>query len=56
VNLVENGGLYGFRGIRRLAELIEDAAKLEKNPGKLIQIKALGCTENCARLSAVMTP
>ena len=56
VNLVENGGLYGFRGIRRLAELIEDAAKLEKDPGKLIQIKALGCTENCARLSAVMTP
>lgn len=56
VNLVENGGLYGFRGIRRLAELIEDAAKLEKDPGRLIQIKALGCTENCARLSAVMTP
>jgi hypothetical protein len=56
VNLVENGGLYGFRGIRRLAELIEDAAKHEKDPGKLIQIKALGCTEICARLSAVMTP
>lgn len=56
VNLVENGGLYGFRGMRRLAELIEDAAKLEKDPGRLIQIKALGCTENCARLSAVMTP
>ena len=56
VNLVENGGLYGFRGIRRLAELIEDAAKHEKDPGKLIQIKALGCTENCARLSDVMTP
>ena len=53
VNLVENGGLYGFRGIRRLAELIEDAAKHEKDPGKFIQIKALGCTENCARLSAV---
>jgi hypothetical protein len=55
VNLVENGGLYGFRGIRRLAELIEDAAKLEKDPGRLIQIKALGCTENCARLSSVTT-
>ena len=49
VNLVENGGLYGFRGIRRLAELIMDAALHEKDTGKLIQIKALGCTENCAR-------
>ncbi len=53
VNLVENGGLYGFRGIRRLAEMIEDAALHEKDPGKLIQIKALGCAENCARLAAV---
>lgn len=51
VNLVENGGLYGFRGIRRLAEMIEDAARHAKDPGKLIQIKALGCTENCGRLA-----
>lgn len=50
VNLVENGGLYGFRGFKRLAEMIEDAAMHEKEPGKLIQVKALGCTENCGRL------
>ena len=51
VNLVENGGLYGFRGIRRLAQLIEEAAKQKKDPAGLIQIKALGCAENCERLS-----
>ena len=50
VNLVENGGLYGFRGIWRLAQLIEDAAGHKKDPAGLIQIKALGCAENCERL------
>ena len=46
VNLVENGGLYGFDGIRQLAELIEDAFITQKDPEQTIQIKGLGC-ESC---------
>lgn len=46
VDLVENGGLYGFDGIRQLAELIEDAFITQKDPEQTIQIKGLGC-ESC---------
>lgn len=43
VNIVESDGLYGFHGIRRLMELIADAAEHEKDTRRLIQIKGLGC-------------
>ncbi len=46
VNLVENGGLYGFDGIKRLARLMTDAFSVPKNTEKLIQMKGLGC-ESC---------
>lgn len=51
VNLVENGGLYGFRGIIKIAHMMVEAFRTEKNPREFIEIKALGCTENCARLA-----
>ena len=51
VNLVENGGLYGFKGISRLAGMIEEAAGSERDPERVIQVKALGCAENCERLA-----
>ena len=53
VNLVENGGLYGFRGSKRIAERMIEAFETEKNPRDFIEIKALGCAENCARLADV---
>jgi hypothetical protein len=51
VNLVENGGLYGFKGIAEIAHMMVEAFETEKNPRDFIEIKALGCAENCARLS-----
>ena len=51
VNLVENGGLYGFKGITRIAKMMTEAFMAEKNPRDFIEIKALGCAENCARLA-----
>ncbi len=50
VNLVENGGLYGFKGIVKIARMMIEAFETEKNPRDFIEIKALGCAENCARL------
>jgi hypothetical protein len=50
VNLVENGGLYGFKGITEIAHMMVEAFKTERNPRDFIEIKALGCAENCARL------
>ena len=50
VNLVENGGLFGFKGITKIAALMTEAFETEKNPRDYIEIKALGCAENCARL------
>lgn len=50
VNLVENGGLYGFKGIVKIARMMTEAFETEKNPRDFIEIKALGCAENCARL------
>ena len=43
VNLVENGELYGFYAISRLAAMMEEAYEQEKDTEKLIQIKGLGC-------------
>lgn len=46
VNLVEGGSLYGFDGIRHLAELMIDAFMEAKDTEMLIQRKGLGC-ESC---------
>ena len=43
VNIVEGGGMYGYDGIVRLAELIRDAYENEKDTKGLIGIKGLGC-------------
>lgn len=46
VNLVEGGGLYGFDGIRRLAELMIESFNEPKDVEKEIRIKGWGC-ESC---------
>lgn len=46
VNLVENGGHYGFDGITQLARQMEEAFSAPKDMEKTIQIKGLGC-ESC---------
>ncbi len=46
VNLVEGGGLYGFDGICKLAELMIDAFSEPKDVEKEIGIKGWGC-ESC---------
>ena len=43
VNLVENGGLYGFDAIIRIADAMIDAFENEKDTRGLIGIKGLGC-------------
>lgn len=43
VNIVEGGGMYGFDGICRMAELMTDAYLHKKDARSLIQIKGLGC-------------
>lgn len=43
VNIVENGGLYGFSGIVGLCRLMEQAFVEPKDTRSLIQIKGLGC-------------
>ncbi len=43
VNIVEGGGLWGFSGIIKLCDEIENAFNYEKDTRKLIQIKGLGC-------------
>lgn len=43
VNMVEDGGLYGYGGILELADLIREAAGEEKDAEKLIQVKGWGC-------------
>ena len=47
VNIVEDGGLHGFGGIRKLAALLEEAAAVPKDTRRLIQIKGLGCSGGC---------
>lgn len=46
VNMVEGGGLYGFTGICRIAELMTEAFLQEKDTENLIIRKGLGC-ESC---------
>ena len=43
VNIVEGGGLYGFDGIRRMAERMEEAFSIERDARNCIQQKGLGC-------------
>ncbi len=43
VNLVEGGGLYGFDGICRMAGLMEEAFREEKDTEKLVVQKGWGC-------------
>jgi hypothetical protein len=43
VNIIENGGLWGFSGICRLAQMMEEAAQHESDMRDSIQIKAWGC-------------
>ena len=43
VDLVNNDGMYGYRGIVRLMELLTGAFREEKDMRRLIQIKGWGC-------------
>ena len=43
VNIVENDGMYGYRGIRRLMALLAEASEAEKPMRELVQIKGWGC-------------
>ena len=45
VNVVEHAGMYGYRGIRRLMDLMTDAYRNEKPMKELVQIKGWEC--NC---------
>lgn len=44
VNVVEGGGMYGFEGIIRMAELMSEAFLQPKDTRSLIQIKGMGCS------------
>ena len=46
VNIVQNGGYYGFTGISAIAELISEAAVSKKDRRRLISHKGIGC-ESC---------
>lgn len=43
VNLILNGGFYGFAGICRIAELTEDAFRTEKDRRAVLRHKGFGC-------------
>ena len=43
VNIIMNGGLYGFSGIKKLAELISEAYDTPKDKRRLISHKGFGC-------------
>ncbi|MCR4600709.1 MAG: nitrogenase [Clostridia bacterium] len=43
VNMVENDGLYGYSGTRRLMEMIREAYEEPKPMKELVQVKGLGC-------------
>lgn len=43
VNIVQGGGLYGFDGIRRLAKLMTEAFREEKDTENLVIQKGWGC-------------
>lgn len=53
VNEVENEGMYGYRGIRRMMALLRDAAAHPKPMKELVQIKGWGC--GCGSASALNT-
>ncbi|MBQ3392817.1 MAG: nitrogenase [Lachnospiraceae bacterium] len=44
VNMVEYGGLWGYYGIRRMAQLMEEACLVKKDTKEIVQRKGLGCT------------
>ena len=44
VNIVECDGMYGYRGIIRLAGLMRQALREKKDARRLIQIKGWGCS------------
>ena len=44
VNIVENDGMYGYRGIRRLMRLLSEKKKKKKPMRELVQIKGWGCS------------
>ena len=46
VNILENDGLWGFTGIRKMAERLIRAYETESNVPEIIQVKAWGC--NCS--------
>ena len=46
VNVVESGGLFGFDGIRQIAELMKEAYLTKKDRKYIIQRKGYGC-ESC---------
>ena len=46
VDIVSNGGLYGFEGIASLAELMTDAFLNKKDRRTVIQQKGWGCSCN----------
>ena len=46
VNIVQNGGYYGFTGIAAIAALLEEAALVPKDRRRLISHKGIGC-ESC---------
>ena len=46
VNIVESGGLYGFGGIARMADLMIEAYQEKKDRRDIIQRKGFGC-ESC---------
>ena len=43
VNMVQGGGLYGFDGIRKLAQLMTEAFREEKDTESLVIQKGWGC-------------
>jgi len=43
VNIVEAGGLWGFSGLRGLADLMEDAFDKSKDTSDIVPRKGLGC-------------
>lgn len=46
INLVEGGGLWGYDGVRRIADLLIDAFQTERDTRDLVPRKGLGC-ESC---------
>ncbi len=43
VNMIENGGLWGYKGILGLCELMKEAYLEEKDPAVIVPRKGLGC-------------